>query len=323
MKTYLSKLLVFIALVLGINIILSQIFITSVMAKSEIYRRDKFFNEHPDPVNILVMGNSRSRSAIDPQILEHSFNWSTPRENIIQTYYKLKYALEKHPRAAEIELVVLPLDISSFFNMLNHHDFSPLFYWRKYIDFAEFGAWEGESLKYRFNATRAWLFPTFGNGRYILDYFNWVFIRKGQTLTRPDGHTPHPERLTDLENRDVKVKDLIQTYFRTPDIYSPENVYWLEKCLQICAENNREVILFKAPLAAEYTDELNSYIPIDSTYSQILESLASYDNFLVFDGAEELQSTDLFYNFGHLNAQGATIFSGMLNDFVKQNHLLD
>ena len=70
---------------------------------------DKQFAEYDGTLTYLALGNSHN--CINTHILENSFNYGSPSENFIQSYYKLKYILEKSGKKPEY--LLLQADISS------------------------------------------------------------------------------------------------------------------------------------------------------------------------------------------------------------------
>jgi len=104
------RLFLFTALLLVVNYALDRAFKTFSIHSLLNNTMDKQFAEYNGPLTYLTLGNSHN--CINTHILDNSFNYGSPSESLIQSYYKLKYILEKTGKKPEY--IILQTDISSF-----------------------------------------------------------------------------------------------------------------------------------------------------------------------------------------------------------------
>src|SRR5512133_2011648 len=109
-RKFVIRLFIFLALLLAVNYVLDRAFKAFSVHNMLNNMMDMQFAEYDDTLKYLALGNSHN--CINTHILANSFNYGSPSENFIQSYYKLKYILEKSGKKPEY--VILQADISSF-----------------------------------------------------------------------------------------------------------------------------------------------------------------------------------------------------------------
>ena len=131
-RKFAIRLILFLSLLVAINFILDWSFKAFSVHNTLNNMMDKQFAEYDDTLKYLALGNSHN--CINTHILENSFNYGSPSENFIQSYYKLKYILEKTGKKPEY--VILQADLSSFGPKISdRYEYNS--YWIKYIDYRE------------------------------------------------------------------------------------------------------------------------------------------------------------------------------------------
>src|ERR1039457_4284301 len=131
-KVFFKKLLIFILLVLGLNALLNIVYNHWMYYFRLARLQDEQFEAHPDSLKYLMLGNSHNR--INPAILGNGFCYIMPKEVYTETYYKLKYILEKtNKRPENIVLSIDPVNFSPRAGSELSFDG----YWRKYLDYDE------------------------------------------------------------------------------------------------------------------------------------------------------------------------------------------
>ena len=110
-KLFFKKLLVFIILVIVVNMLLNAVYDHWMYYFRLARIQDEQFDAHSDTLKYLMLGNSHNR--INPEILGNGFCYIMPKEIYTQTYYKLKYILEKtNKRPENILLSIDPVNFS-------------------------------------------------------------------------------------------------------------------------------------------------------------------------------------------------------------------
>jgi len=134
------------------DLLVNQLYIFVVESHSYLFRTEAQFQEYKDDTNILIVGDSHPMSAVNPLYIEGSFNLTAQGENTFETYYRLKYYLEKEN--LDVQLVVLPFDLHTF-SSYRVDRFRTSEYWRKYIEYIELGLYKHDLMAFVGYAVRA------------------------------------------------------------------------------------------------------------------------------------------------------------------------
>ena len=135
-RKLLRKLIIFLVLFVVINEGVKTYFYQVTLKEDALFAQDAAFAAAPDTINFLFMGHSRPLAAVDANALPRSFNYASDGEYNIQTYYKLKYILEKTDKV--IGTIVMPAGHGSFQSMKDAYTYRS-YYWSKYVDYLEVG----------------------------------------------------------------------------------------------------------------------------------------------------------------------------------------
>jgi hypothetical protein len=275
---------------------------------------DQQFAGYSEPFIYLAMGNSHN--CINTHILENSFNYGSPSENYVQTYYKLKYILE-HSGKKPVNLL-LQADISSFGPKISsRYEYNS--YWINYINYFELAR-----IKQSKDILTKWLEGKFFSyaGNYKDIQLSILYRIKIKKLEMYRGYRPHRD-FRNFANEPDKQK---VAWNKANLILSKESYLdstmciYFEKILQLCDKNNIRVILVRLPMSKEFYEEETRIVPADKLYADIEKIASGYTTYygildyhnLFFDHPE------YFFDPDHLNIKGSDLFSEQLASDLKQ-----
>ena len=110
-KLYFKKLIVFLLLAAGLSFLFNAVYNHWMYYFRLARLQDKQFEAYTGPLEYLMLGNSHNR--INPEIMGNGFCYIMPKEVYAQTYYKLKFILEKTgKRPDNIFLSIDPVNFS-------------------------------------------------------------------------------------------------------------------------------------------------------------------------------------------------------------------
>ncbi|HOW25900.1 MAG TPA: hypothetical protein PK711_09540 [Bacteroidales bacterium] len=312
------RFILFLCLVVIINFILDSAFKAFSVHNDINEVMDQQFIDYQGTMKYLTLGNSHN--CINTYILDSSFNYGSPSENFIQSYYKLKYVLEntgQRPRN-----LILQADVSSFGpKIANRFEYNS--YWIRYIDYFELARIKGNR-----DVLSKWV-----EGKFISYAGNYkdiqlsIFYRiKVKTLEIYNGYRPH----RDYRNFANDPNRQRTAWNKAKLILSPETcldssiAIYFEKILQLCQENQIGVMLIRIPMSKEFYEEECRLVPVDDLYASV-EAIAC--RYSVYD--RTLDYHDLFFDHpeyffdpDHLNIKGADLFTERLvKDLGEKNSM--
>lgn len=249
-------------------------------------------------------------SAVNPALISNSFNATSLGENIIQTYYRLRYYLEEDQ--LDIRVVMLPVDLHSF-SSYRMDRFSPLDYWRKYINFLELGETKYEVPKYLQDR----LLGQFSYYNDITNTIDLIKVRAGfeegeDELIRGfkvgvHDNVEKSELLNDARSR-------VRLHFNGADPFDPDAAEYFSRLLDLLDDHHVKAVLIAYPVIEDYYRIAGKQIDIPAYYADLQDLLygrpASYpllDYHDVFWGHDQY-----FSDADHLNATGANQFTELL-----------
>jgi len=307
-RKFTIRVILFLAVLLAANFAFDRIFKAFSVHLRVNEMMDEQFAEFDAPFTYLAMGNSHN--SINTRILPNSFNYGSPGENYIRTYYKLKYILEKSGKKPEY--LLLQADISNFGPKIADR-FEYNYYWVKYVDYAELAKvkkdkdilyqWlEGRFFSYAGNYKDFWLSivyrikmkeaDMYRGYRARRDYRNFAEVADRRQVAWDKAHL--------ILSRDEYLDESIRVYF--------------EKIMQLCEEHGVKVLLVRFPEAKELYEEEAAIVPVDKLYGEIGGTASKFDVFrgildyhdLFFDHPE------YFFDPDHMNVKGADLFTTRL-----------
>lgn len=236
-------------------------------------------------IRTLIVGDSHVKRALDTSIIPASYNYSTNAEDYYYSYQKLK-KLIKDPDC-KIKTTIIQLDVHCLVRKLQIQHYLNLILGKALAD---------KLFAYASNLT-AWQISLYKASRQeALD----------RGFGALPGHRPQTHAL--LEER-------IRHHYKQSDL-NPSMKIYLERIIQLLSKQNIQVIIISYPISRAYYQNIPT---------QTLGDFLDYQNYLriqyqavIFLDYQKLMFTSFedtckyFYDFDHLNADGATILSNKL-----------
>lgn len=312
-EKFAKRALLFIVLLAAINVLLDQAFKAFSVHNILNNRMDEQFAEYKQPLDYLSLGNSHN--CVNTYLLENSFNYGSPSENYIQSYYKLKYILENTNKKPEN--LLLQADISTYgAKIAERYEYNS--YWIKYIDYRELARIKDDR-KVLTKWVEGKYFSYAGNYKDI--QLSIVYRIKIKTLEMHNGYRPHRDyrNFADEPNRQ-KVAWEKANLFSTKGVYfDPTIKAYFEKIMELCNEHGVKVFLIRYPVSQEFYTEETGMVPADKLYPEVEAIASRYNSYqgmldyhsLFFDHPE------YFFDPDHLNVKGSDLLTLQLAKDLK------
>ncbi len=331
-KKFLIRLLYFLLAIVAVNLILDQLYKNFVVHNILNNAKDEDFMAYEDTLEYLSMGNSHN--TVNTHILDNAYNYNSPAENYVQTYYKLKSIIEEKDKKPENLLIYI--DMAGFSPRAAGY-FEHNSYWIKYIDYFELARIMDDK-----NILSKWLEGKFVSyaGGYRDIMLSILYLVKIGKLDLHHGYRPprnfknfafkrpaninvfsdeadydwsQGERVSS-EEEIIRARAKSGIYFSIQEYFDKTMATYFEMILELCRQNDIKVILLRAPLTKAYWEDVNQILPADSLYEKVEEIYSRYPNVtrvldyhdLFFDHPE------YFFDADHINPKGAEIFTRRL-----------
>ena len=313
-KVFFKKLLIFILLVLGLNALLNIVYNHWMYYFRLARLQDEQFEAHPDSLKYLMLGNSHNR--INPAILGNGFCYIMPKEVYTETYYKLKYILEKtNKRPENIVLSIDPVNFSPRAGSELSFDG----YWRKYLDYDEL-ARESHDPGYLFNWVTGNFFSYVGNYRYVLMSVQFLNADLSQIK---NGYIPARDYLNFAKEPDREASGFgiasvyLASYAKNSTL--GDTKYYC-KILSLCRQYKIHLILLRMPMTDEYLKYARKLVDLDKLDREIIDVTRSHsDDYRAFDFRNEFHGKpEYFFNADHVNPAGVSIISMKIKNELEK-----
>lgn len=266
--------------------------------------------ENKTAYDMLFIGSSRTHRSIYPKIIDslcgvNSFNAGTESGAIYDFKLTLDGYLVNHPAP-----IVLTLDLSSLANSHEVH------FYPQYYPYLNNKAAFATLLKYGYNVNIVKVFPFM----MITDFDDFSKESAIRMLQGKD--------TTEISVEDFEYKGFISNsdkYIVKPHLekihkrinINPESVASLNDMIDVCRLHNIKVIFTYAP---EYNFNLQrTRTNTDSVFSLITQTAKrNHIPYLRDDSLELCKNPRLFANNGHLNKQGAIVYSAILAEEINK-----
>jgi hypothetical protein len=314
-RKFAIRLILFLAILLAVNFALDRAFKAFSVHNFINKMMDDQFAEYNDTLKYLALGNSHN--CINTHILEKSFNYGSPSENFIQSYYKLKYILEKSGKKPEY--VILQADNSSFGpKASDRYEYNS--YWIKYIDYVELA-----KIKNNRDVLLKWpegkFFSYVGNYKDI--QLSILYRIKFKTFEMYHGYRPHRDyhNFADEADKQKVAWDKANLVLSKEGYFDPAIKVYFEKILQLCQAHGVRVILVRVPMTKEYYEEETKIIPVDKLWDEVKSITSRYP---VYQGTFDYHDLfydhpDYFFDPDHLNVKGADLFTAQFAKDLERN----
>lgn len=316
-KIFFTKLVVFIVLALAVNLVLNKVYDHWMYYFRLGRTQDKQFVAYSDTLKYLLLGNSHNR--VDPEVLGKGFCYILPRETYLQTYYKLRFILEKTGKKPEN--ILLSIDPVNF-SPRAETDLAFDGYWKKFLNYPEL-AYEFRSPSYLTNWVTGNFFSYVGNYKFI---YMSVMFRNVDLDKIKNGYFParNYKNFAREPNRDALGFEISTAYlssYRNISVLSEGRYY--RKILELCRQHDIHLILLRMPMTDEYLKYARKMIDIEKLDREIILLTQKYTrNFTVIDYRNEFRGKpEYFFNADHVNPVGAKIISRKIRENLLNKNL--
>ena len=313
-KQFFKKLVFFILLVLVVNTALNAVYNRWMYYFRLSRNQDAQFEAYSDTLKYLMLGNSHDR--VNPAILGHGFSYMTPKESYTQTYYKLKYILEKTNKKPEY--IFLSIDPVNF-SPRAEKEVSFDGYWRKYLDYYELVI-DNHDPGYLMN----WFTGNFCSyvGNYKYAYMSVLFFNVDLHKIK-NGYTParNYKNFAKEPDREALGFEIATAYLSS---YGRKSVLgeskYYRKILALCKQHHIHLLLLRMPMTDEYLKYARKMVDLDKLDRDIIElTRNNCEDFRVFDFRNEFRGRpEYFFNADHINPTGVTIVTKKIKDTLEK-----
>ncbi len=222
--------------------LLSVLFVATIGAAHDARRMDARWLEGPQPVQVMVAGDSHARFAVEASVLGSAINVAVPGEHYLKTLYRLPWLLQHGTRTTQA--VLLPFDAASF-SSFKADNFQPEVVWGRYVDFFELGRHKGARFSYAGRWAKGRLAPYTGELGSVLQFLTHTkHFRDEQNPSASLG-------LTFLEGGPRAARRHLQG----ADPWDPDMAWALRRILALCREAELRVVLVRYPVTRSYAQE--------------------------------------------------------------------
>ncbi|HOX78331.1 MAG TPA: hypothetical protein PLW31_09835 [Bacteroidales bacterium] len=313
-KKFTIRILLFLALLAGLNFVIDWAFKSFSAHRWVNLKMDEQFGEYDGTLTWLAMGNSHN--CVNTRILDNSFNYGSPGENYIRTYYKLKYILEK--TGHKPEYLLLQADISSFGPKIsNRYEYN--YYWIKYVDYLELARIKNDR-----DIINYWIEGKFFSyaGNYKDFWLSIVYRIKMKEVNMFRGYREHRDyrNFADVPDRQKVAWDKAQMILTKNEPLDPAIRVYFDMIMQLCREHQVKVLLIRFPEAKEFYEEQERLVPVGKLYEEVT---AIAEKYMVFNGILDyhdmfFEHPEYFFDPDHLNVKGSDLFTEKLAEDLKK-----
>ena len=276
------KSIVFVLLLLSSFFVTDFVFFKIVIEDSFEHKQSLNYSD-ANNVDIVFVGTSHTRNAINHEFIPNSFNFAGSGKNHLLSYYQLKQIMNKD---LEIDTLVVEIDQVSFSN----HIYTEPFLFPNPNYYTGFYTLEDAMIiqeKNQVDVYLEYLFPFVGRGK--------EFIK-----------TENAEKFEGFRSGYVNSieKDFVP---------NERGVEAFLEIVKLAKENNMRLILIKQPYLKEYASESNDSEFYENLFSKVNNITLEYE---FFDYSNFFTSTEYFSDAYHLNDKGAKKFTKYLNQKV-------
>ncbi len=300
-----GRLLAWLGGLLAVHLALSAWYTSSVNAKHRVILADDAFLADPEPVRLLVLGDSHPRNAVDDALLPGALNLANGGESYVKTYYRLRYLLERSDR--RVGAILLPMEPQAFDSW--HADYyQPEYVYGRYVPFLELGWRRGRPVEYANWWVKAHLAPYTGESQTIgemlrgkRDFHDEMGIARFSSA-RPVEQWALGQERAEWHFEGHEYRDALQ-------------IWAFEQTLALCDAEGIRPILVSYPVSQEYWYFAEKLGPVAAMRAVLDPLLARRPDLVHLDyHAAFFGRNDLFHDPDHVNRGGRQRFTRMLND---------
>jgi hypothetical protein len=285
-------------------------FFICIVNKYGIYRamHDQVFYFDKN-ITTIIAGDSHTKTSLNPEILTNCVNISEVAENYIFTYYKLCHFLRMNPQIKNIILGFSYHNISKVFleSLLKDISYCDSYY--LILDDNGKSLLDTSSMSY-FQAKLEYDLGIPLNINKNNLGLRAVFTKHMSPADYPFYGSFYSSRKSNINDKDLNIT-ITRQYFDNKRQYagtSGINIAYLNKIIEMCADNNINVYLFMAPLHQKYIDKIPQEAFVN--YNEVKSDLLHRYNKIKFIDLSHLNLKDKCMGDGdHVNFFGAKVVS--------------
>lgn len=304
----------------------------NIINKFNQKRFEDFYTLEENTLDMIFLGSSHSYCTFNPEIFDasldtNSFQLGMPLQHPDSTYYTLKEVLNyQKPKVVVMEIYfdLLQNDfelnqVKTLFQVLNNKDLK-----KEYIN-EDFPL--SEKIKYKTNILKyqADYFAYKGN-----EYNNKIknkFNVKDRETKKQKGIEEYASKgyvycnysmLEDEYDKTNQFKNLNGKDFK----FSSKQKEFLLKIINLCKENNIELVFVTAPIANISLDYIKNYDLINKQIENFAkENNIFYVDYNLINKEKNLLTNNNFRDDAHLNDSGVQIVSHHFVNILKENNI--
>lgn len=287
MKRFITNCLLFLLLFLGAFIIFH---FTLEVQKKKIMRL-------PENVTKAFIGNSTIRYSVNDTIVKNSFNFARSTESLENVFAKLKLLHENNP---QLDTIYLGFEDFLIYNSMFHSENTHPFFISEFSFDDIYHNFTTSNFKKNLFFYHAYDFAKIAP--ILKSYFDSVAV---SDLNVGSAGSLRRKKLKE----DIELYEKDSTYFRLQGSPPEINLYYLDKFVKYCKDENLNLVFLSPPK--------HSYIWNNDYYRKLKEE--RYPDIPLMDFMELELSDDCYGDCRHLNYMGSAIFSNLLEKTIEEN----
>jgi hypothetical protein len=261
-----------------------------------------------DSLKTLILGDSHARTALNPEFIGSACSSAQKAEELEYSYYKLKRALETHE---EIENLIITV---SYFNFLAPVDTESEMM-KRYHRLLDTDFYAAKKKYQEYQASHAY--------RNLINHKLPQAVPIGllnelvEDVTQPLFRGGYELRQGSLIGQDRALNAAIQRhYYQGKKLRqgSKLRAAYFGKIVQLCKSQQVRLYVVNTPLHPHYQAQVPP--AVISGYEDIITQHS--EDFVYLDYSSLKLPDALFFDYDHLNAEGARLFSGIIRQDLSQ-----
>jgi hypothetical protein len=272
--------------------------------------RDRAF-EQRDDVRALLLGNSLVQLDIVP--IENTANLASFDESYSTTYYRLRDILRRDD--LDIETVLMQLSLHSFRGRRPAD--TQQVYFAQIIDYWDLMRVTDKPIAMFRDMMRYRVFPYAGGVGPTLKYFSQPRAQVGQERSARVA-----QRFSDSPAQESEALASALNLFKPDETLSDFNADYLKRILDLCADNDIQVVLVKFPVTRAHYDQITQMYDTEA-WDRIVETHVSGRDHVTVIDLLELYFDDYakFMDPVHLNTPSKEAFTEHLLEELRRRNI--
>ncbi len=250
-------------------------------------------------VEHVLLGDSHLKKSISTLNLTSTVNYSLRGANYEFTFFRMRNIID---RCDNLKSITLSADFNQFTEKTNNLNLigSSFFKGTSFRNFLKHGYLTFESIN-NFIITK------------YMPYIDWKnrfkFFRYAHR-NQKGNQIKDISKFTDQENLEESAIFFNQLILSDSGLYDERNLYYFEKCLQLCEENNVQVHILIHPLCSYLNTHIDKYYKENTEEAvAIWQIVNKYKNCTLHDFRKDLLDNSNFTDCDHLNEKGNKAFT--------------